>query len=102
MKTYTVGDQDPPLTGVLLSNGEPVPNLSGADFVAHIQRPTGPPIPKDVTITDADTAAWVAADWEAGDLNVDGIWEYEVEVTWADGRPQTFPGEKFYVRPQIA
>lgn len=101
-REFTVGDLEPNLTGVLLSNGQPVGNLAGASFVAHIRKPDGTPLSKTVTITDAPTAAWTAADWVVGDLNAAGVWDYEVEVTWGDGRPQTFPGEPFYVAPQLA
>lgn len=102
MSGFTVNDLEPPLTGALTSNGAPVANFTGATLEAHIERPDGTVLIKTVTITDAPTAAWTAAPWDLGDLNLDGAWKYEVQVMWSGNRPQTFPGNQFYVQPQIA
>jgi hypothetical protein len=33
----------------------------------------------------------VTYQWQAGDTDTSGIYDAEVEVTWSDGDPETFP-----------
>lgn len=53
------------------------------------------------TVEDA-AAGLVEFPWQAGDLSGAGTYEVEVQVTYADGRVQTFGRPAFVVRREIA
>jgi hypothetical protein len=45
-------------------------------------------------VVDAETGL-VEYQWAVGDTNTPGKYDVEWEVTWGDGKPQTFPGEGY-------
>jgi len=47
--------------------------------------------------TQAATKGFVRYAWTTGDTDQSGVFRGEVEVTWSDGKPQTFPRDS-YVR----
>lgn len=77
------GDTAPTLTGTVSAN------LTGATTVTHIVRPDKTVLTKAATITDAATGAW-SIDWVAGDLAQVGAHYVEVQVTFSNGKIQTF------------
>ena len=93
-----VGDTAPALSGKLGAN------LSGAQAVAHLRKPDGKTLSKPVTLgTFADgSTPWTAEAWAAGEVDQDGNWEVEVEVTFSDGSIQTSDVEVLTVEAQIA
>lgn len=100
MLVPAVGDR-PTLTGSVGSN------VTGATLVAHILRPDDTVVTRSCTITDSVTGAW-SCPTSAGDLNVEGDYFLEVEVTYAGGIPLTFAVDansrevRFRVRKQYA
>lgn len=74
-------------------------NLSAATSVKFIMRAckTGAlKVSAPATIVDA-AGGVVEYQWETGDTDTAGKYDYEWEVTWATGRIQTFPGEGYGV-----
>lgn len=54
------------------------------------------PVTQTLTLTrESGTSGWVRRTWAANDLTTVGTYKAEVEVTWADGTVQTFPGSGF-------
>lgn len=107
MSEWRIGDLEPSLAGTVTSAGVGV-NLSTAASVAvHVKRPDGTIINRAPVLANQTTTpgGWTLT-WQAGDLTVTGLYAVEVEVTWAGGRPQTFPpgvdNQYFRVNPQIA
>jgi hypothetical protein len=47
------------------------------------------------TISDANSGE-VTYNWGTGDLNTAGAYEAEVEVTWNDGKAETFPNNGYW------
>jgi uncharacterized protein YfaS (alpha-2-macroglobulin family) len=76
-------------------------SLVGAAAVVHVTRSDGTSISR-VGTTTPSVQGGVSMDWEVGDLTVAGIWQVEVEVTYANGRVQTFGPARFAVRDQLA
>ena len=99
----TAGDLEPPLTGTALDGTVGV-NLTTATSVAvHIRRPDGTLIQRAPVLTNQTTTpgGWTLA-LVAGDLNLPGQHDAELQVTWPGARPQTFGPTRFHVEPQIA
>lgn len=74
-------------------------DLTGADVSIVVRTKGGTnatPVlfKKPCDITDALLAKGVY-DWDAGDTAVAGNYEYEFEITWADGNIQTVPVETY-------
>lgn len=101
--TLTSGDETT-LTGTI--NAATV----GATAAVHIRRSdfTVASHPATSLTDNGDgTSAW-SLDLDTGDLTVAGTYSIEVEVTYSDGKPQTFAqnagnkGTTFEVRSQIA
>lgn len=95
MASFTTGDTAPALTGVINAD------LTGATAVAHIRKPDRTVLTKTATVTDALSGAWSAA-WTVGDLDQEGRWSVELQVTFAGGAIQTFGPSTFHVQEQIA
>lgn len=102
MTTFTVADTAPTLTGTVSAS------LVGATVVVHIKRPRPLTVlSKTATVTDAAAGAWSVA-FATGDLAQAGLHYVEVEVTFSNGKVETFAltgAEKantFKVRDQIA
>lgn len=80
---YTVADTAPLLTGTVGAS------LVGATARVHIRRSDGTVINQPVTIIDPAAGTWSYA-WAVDDLNGRGAWPVEVEVTFSNGKVQTF------------
>lgn len=99
---YTVGDTAPNLTGTINADG------TGAAGVAHVARPDGSVFSHTVTFSSPTPTL---TSWSmvlvAGDLNQAGTYRVEVEVTFSNGKIQTFYFDSdgqfsnFTVRDQI-
>lgn len=103
MLELTTGDTAPGLTGVCSNKtgGITTPvDLTGAAVAIHIQRADKTVLTKTATITDADSGAW-SATWSVGDLNTDGTYKAEAQVTYAGGLIQTFGPVSFKVVKQL-
>lgn len=102
--TWTVGDTARDLSGRVTSTVGTVTSsvdLSSATTVeAHIARPDHTIITRDATHTGTD-GSW-SVPWSTGDLTMKGTYEVEIQVTWGDGKIETFAGAYIGVRKQIA
>jgi hypothetical protein len=90
--TIKAHDRLPAIQATLATGGGPV-DLTGAQGVKFIMAPTAGGTPKVAAagvIVDA-TNGVVRYDWLAVDTATPGSFLAEWQVTWADGRPQTFP-----------
>jgi len=100
----TVGDTSPTLTGKVNAN------LTAAQGIAvHIRRPDATVLTKTAAAVGAPANGdWIAEVWAVGDLSVPGIHKVETQVTFADGKVQTFVDDtqgvpaEFFVRNQYA
>ena len=101
--TWTVGDTSPDLTGICKkqvgTTTTPAP-ITGATLVLHIKKPSGTVITKAATIVSGPDGSW-SCTWATNDLDVDGKWVYENQVTYSNGQIQTFGPDEFVVQPQI-
>lgn len=109
--TFTTGDTAPPLVGVCqqvkgtacgqapLSTATAV-DLSGAIVELHIDYGAGVPLVKLANVVSAPAGEW-SYDWGPNDLTVAGVYVVEAQVTYGDGRVQTFGPTSFRVKPQI-
>ena len=95
MTTFTAGDTAPALTGTVNAT------LTGATVELHIRRQDGAVLTVPGQVTDAATGAW-SYQWAPTDLTGPGTWKVEAQVTFSDGRIQTFGPASFYVQPAIA
>ena len=100
MSTFSVADTAPDFTATLTSDGTPV-NLTGATVEVRFMKPSGVALHKAGTI-GTPLLGTVTYTWVTGDLSEPGSWSWEVRVTYASGRIQTFIGPQFYVSPQAA
>ena len=101
-RLFVAGDLAPDLTGTCSSGTTPA-NLTGATLELHLTRPDKTVITRAGIIVDGASGTW-RYEWQAGEL-VAGRWEVEVQVTYSNGKPQTFPADRparFIVRAQIA
>jgi hypothetical protein len=103
---FTTGDTAPDFTATL-SNVDPVSNVStpanltGATVVLHFTRPDATILTVTAALVLA-TAGTIAYTWVTGDLSVAGPWRVEAQVTFSNGRIQTFGPMAFGVTKQIA
>ena len=107
MSDFTAGDTAPDFTATL-ENVDPVSkvataaNLTGAGVVLHFATPAG-----SFTATAAlvsATAGTISYSWAGTDLTDArvGVWSWEAQVTFSNGKVQTFPGGSFRVAAQLA
>ena len=99
---FVAHDTAPDLTGTLTSGSTPA-DLSGAAIALHLTRPDKTVITRAATIVTAVAGTWRYT-WLADELTP-GMWSVEAEVTYADGKVQTFPARApayFHVRQQAA
>lgn len=89
-------DLEPPFSATLYDGTDeltrvPV-NLTAATAVVFILKRKGVLIidRRAMTVDDAAGGA-VSMTWNAGDTDLTGAHQAEIEVTWPTGRPQTFP-----------
>lgn len=100
MATFTTGDTAPDLTGTCTSSGTAV-NLTGATLALHLKKPSGASVTKAGTIVSPTAGTW-SYTWVTGDLDEAGKWTVEVQVTYSNGRIQTFGPIDFAVVNQLA
>lgn len=93
--TFTTGDTAPDLTGTVNTD------LTGATVELHFKPAGADPITVTPTVTDAPSGAW-SYSWAVGDLASAGRWSCEIQVTYANGRIQTFGPQYFQVTQQIS
>lgn len=99
--TYKRGDTAPPLRAALRNADGTRPDLNGADVVLILARYGHPDDETDAValtfdadvLTDQDED--VERDWEEGDLAVPWTYFLEWQVTYADGKVESFPGEGY-------
>lgn len=98
---YTVGDTFPDLTGSVNAD------LTGATIQLNVARPDGTVFSHAGTVVLAVAGTWSMA-FVAGDLNQSGVYRVEAQVTFSNGKTQTFYYDTagsynhFTVRDQIA
>ena len=79
----TVGDTGPTLTGTASAD------LTGSALAVHILRPDGTVINRAGTIVSGPAGTWSLA-FIVGDLTIRGVYNVELQVTFAGGTIQTF------------
>lgn len=99
-KTYKRNDTGPPITIVCL-DGTNVQNLTGATAAKFLMGTINAQGVANIKVNgnmtfDADRSTGkVSYDWGATDLDTVGDYKAEVEITWANGDKQTFPGDSY-------
>lgn len=87
-----------PLVTEQLRDGEGRPvDLTGAlavRFIYRIASKASPAVVRDATVVSA-VLGLVRYEWQVGDVTTAGRYNAEWEVTFASGKPQTFPGDGF-------
>ena len=86
-------DLEPSLLVQLLDDETPLTNLAGASSVRCVitTRDKSTEIAdRTMEVVDADNG-WVEMTLQAGDTATVGYFIFEIEVTWPNARPQTFP-----------
>jgi hypothetical protein len=103
---FHVGDTAEPLEFALSSYNRRTrrstpTNLTGASLEVHCKLPNGEVLDVEGEATD-EVGGLGKHEWEPDELLLSGKWAYEVEVTYSNGRIQTFGPDYFMVAPQIA
>lgn len=95
--TLKRGDELPTIQASLSTGGAPV-NLTGATVVRFIMAPKagGTVKVKSPAVIVSATDGIVRYDWKTADTDVAGEFQAEWEVTWADGKSQTFPTGSYH------
>lgn len=93
--TMTTGDTSPDLTFTVNAD------LTGATAEVHIKKPDNTVLSRAVTVTDAVNGQGVVA-WVAGDTDQQGTHAVEVQVTFSNGKIQTFGPDTIFLNEQIA
>lgn len=106
MSNWKTGDTWPPIVlTVLNGDGTPVDLTAATAIKLHSKPPTDAPV-INVAMTPVDLPnGRVQYEWGSTDLAVAGQYNDEVEVTWGNGKIQTFPADgtiKHTVTEQIA
>jgi hypothetical protein len=86
-----LGDLLPVFRTPILDGTAIVP-LTGASVLLLVTRPDGTPLSKSMNIEDAVNGI-VNYPWVNGDLPTVGDYFFEVQVTFANGKKQTFPAK---------
>lgn len=89
-------DLEPPLRLVVLDGTAPVDLTNAVDVVLIV----GGIIDRAPMEADPDQTTnrgHVKYDWQSGDTAAIGEFDFEVEVMWPTGRPQTFPVKGYAV-----
>lgn len=108
IKKFSVkqGDTAPSLLVGLEHDSDMPIDLTGATVEFHMRN-------RDTGVVKVDAAAAVESvddvevryDWQTGDTDTPGWFEFEFEVTYATGQQETFPNtgnDLLQVKPQIA
>lgn len=96
-KTFKRNDTGPPITIVCLDGANPqnLTDAASAKFLMGTINAQGVASVKaqGAMTFDADRSTGkVTYDWQAADLDTVAEYKAEVEITWANGDKQTFPG----------
>lgn len=91
------GDTEPPIEATLEDadgNAKDLTNASGVDF--HMKDPRADTAKVDAAGSIDDAAnGKVSYQWVASDVDTEGEYEAEFEVTWSDGDTETFPKDGY-------
>lgn len=87
------GDRRPGVT-ITCKNGSTPANLTLASSLRLIGKLGSTVIIDRPVVGDIDGKV-VIDKWEVGDTATAGKLQLEVEAIWADGTPQTFPGDRY-------
>ena len=85
-------DTAPPLVATLTDAGVPI-DLTAATGIKVIGAQAGA-VKFSRTVTGSNVGV-VTMPWSAGDTATPGIIQIEVEVTWPDGKVQSFPASGY-------
>jgi hypothetical protein len=99
--TFTLSSTNP-ATGVTTTA-----NLTGATVTMHVTRPDGTVITRTagsagLAVSSATAPATIAYDPQTGDLTLEGVYKFEHEVLYANGKRQTFGDVREYVDGELA
>ena len=104
---FYAGDTSPAFTATLSSVDRvtkvaTAANLTGATVVLHFATPSGALSPAATVVSP--TAGTISYAWSGTDLTDArvGVWQWEAQVTFSNGKVQTFPGGSFRVAAQLA
>lgn len=96
-------DRLPSIQAIFTSGGQAV-DLTTATGVQFIMRPLqGGPVKVASPAVIVNAAGGVVRyDWLAADTDTAGSYQAEWQVTWADGKPQTFPTQSYHTVDVLA
>lgn len=92
---FTTGDTS------LLSGTVNVDVSGGSTLELHIAKPDGVKITRNASVVNAATGEWQYR-WAANELDVNGLWYVECQVTFPDTTKATFGPAAFRVVSEIA
>jgi hypothetical protein len=84
-------DLRPSILATLKNADGTVVDLTGCSAKFHMRQNETAIINKDATIITPPTAGQVRYDWASGDTNYSGMCHGEFEITFGDGKKQSFP-----------
>lgn len=95
--TIKRGDRLPEIGSILKDADDVVVNLTGCTvlFIMKNKATAEVVITEPADIIGAATAGTVHYAWAEGDTDVEGTYQGEWEVTFPDGRPETFPNNRY-------
>lgn len=91
-------DTAPNIMGILKDENDEVIDISGASVRFHMSDYAGEEVMIDAeaAIEDAENGV-VYYDWQEGDTAEAGEFKAEFEVTYSDGKVETFPNEGYII-----
>src|SRR5215216_3492645 len=90
------GDTAPRFRAQLLDGDDPVDLTTASQVKLLIGYTDGTALSQTVTVENQTTnTGWVNRTWVAGETELAGNHQLEVEVLWADGTRQTFPRDTY-------
>lgn len=89
-------DTSPSLAAYIQTSAGDAVNLVGATAKLHIKETGGSTLlVKTMTITDA-VEGLVQYDWVDPDTNIAGTYNAEIEITYSDGKIETYPNNGYF------
>lgn len=94
------GDLLPPMVAVITDSGTPfdLSDVASAKFIMKDYR--GTKVSATAELDNDPTTGKVNYWWVSGDTDQDGVFQAEVELTYTNGKRQTFP-KKGYLKIRI-